>query len=318
VTAVALIDTLPIGADTAQWPVWSTTARIVVTDPHRLADAEALVRAELAAVDLACSRFRTDSELAALHRWGGRPTTVSPLLAELVEAALAAARRTDGDVDPTLGGALADLGYDRDIAELPAAPAGVPAGPFRLVVTPAPGWWRIRLVGRELTVPPEIRLDLGATAKAVAADRCARLVARECGTGVLVSLGGDIATGGPAPAGGWRVLVEDRPGEPRTTVALSPGTALATSSTIGRRWRADGRTLHHILDPRTCQPARPVWRTVSVAGPSCLSANTLSTAALVRGDRAAGWLADLGVPARLVGAGGQVLTMGGWPEEAGR
>ena len=85
-----LVETLPIGADTAQWPVWGTVARIVVTDPARLAEATHLVRAELAAVDAACSRFRADSELRAACRAGGRPVTVSPLLADLVSAALIA------------------------------------------------------------------------------------------------------------------------------------------------------------------------------------------------------------------------------------
>jgi thiamine biosynthesis lipoprotein len=158
-----------------------------------------------------------------------------------------------------------------------------------------------------------VRLDLGATAKAVAADRCARLVSGSLGVGVLVSLGGDIATAGPGPVGGWQVLVRDRPGEPSTTVRIADGTALATSSTLGRRWTAGGQSRHHILDPRTCLPAEPVWRTVSVGAPDCLAANTLSTAAIVRGHAAVPWLRSLGAPARLVAADASVVTLGGWP-----
>ncbi len=304
---MGLVETLPAGPGTAGWSLWSTTARLVVTDPAALDAAGSLVRAELAAVERACSRFRADSELSLLRPAAGRPVEVSPLLAELVGAALAAAARTGGDVDPTVGGPLADLGYDRDIDVVPAEV------PCRLVVSPAPGWRHVRLEGRRLTVPPGVRLDLGATAKAVAADRCARLVAGSCGVGVLVSLGGDIATAGPGPAGGWQVLVRDRPGEPATTVRIADGTALATSSTLGRRWTAGGRSLHHILDPRTCLPARPVWRTVSVGAPDCLAANTLSTAAVIRGERAVPWLRSLGVPARLVAADRSVVTLGGWP-----
>ena len=90
-----LIETLPIGADTAQWTVWGTVARVVVTDPAAFEPATAIVRAELAAVDAACSRFRPDTELAAVCR-STRPMTVSPLLADLVTAALEAARQTDG------------------------------------------------------------------------------------------------------------------------------------------------------------------------------------------------------------------------------
>jgi FAD:protein FMN transferase len=115
-----------------------------------------------------------------------------------------------------------------------------------------------------------VLLDLGATGKAYAADRCAARVAADRGVGVLVSLGGDIATAGPAPDGGWRVLVQDGPGEPSCVVGLPSGTALATSSTRSRRW---GTSLHHILDPRTCRPAEPLWRTVSVRAADCVTAN---------------------------------------------
>jgi thiamine biosynthesis lipoprotein len=174
-------------------------------------------------------------------------------------------------------------------------------------VFPAPDWRAVHLDGRALTIPAGMLLDLGATAKALAADRAADRVAAELGVGALVALGGDIATAGPAPDGGWRVLVQDRPGDPQCTVRLPAGAALATSSTVGRTWGS----LHHILDPRSGQPAPRVWRTVSVAAYSCLRANTLSTAAIVRGHRAPALLG--GVPARLVTADLDVLRLGGWP-----
>jgi thiamine biosynthesis lipoprotein len=295
-----LVETLPVGADTAQWPVWGTVARVVVTDQNHTQEAADIVRAELAAVDAACSRFRPDSELSAACR-SGRPTIVSPLLADLVAAALDAAERTAGDVDPTVGGALCGLGYDRDFAALTGrvvAPA--------VRVFPTPDWRAVRLRNRELTVPSGVLLDLGATAKAAAADRAATLVALRLGVGVMVALGGDIATAGPAPRG-WQVLVQDRPGDPHCTVRLPAGAALATSSTVGRTWGP----YHHIIDPRSGRPAPAVWRTVSVAAYSCLRANTLSTAAIVRGHRAPELLG--GTPARLVTAGLDILRLGGWP-----
>lgn len=301
-----LVETLPVGADTAQWTVWGTVARIVVTDPEALPAATELVRAELDLVDAACSRFREDSELRHACRAGGRPVTVSPLLADLVAAALQAARETGGDVDPTVGAALCGLGYDRDFAALTGhevAPA------VRIFSTP--DWRAVRLRDRELTVPHGVLLDLGATAKAAAADRIATLVALRLGVGVLVALGGDIATAGPAPDDGWQVLVQDRPGDPECTVRLPAGAALATSSTAGRTWGRPGELLHHILDPRTGRPAPTVWRTVSVAAFSCLRANTLSTAAIVRGHGAVDLLRE--VPSRLVTPGLDVLHLGGWP-----
>jgi thiamine biosynthesis lipoprotein len=301
-----LLETLPVGQDTAQWTVWGTVARIVVTDPAALPAATGIAHTELGLVDAACSRFRDDSELRFACRAGGRAVTVSPLLADLVAAALRAARETGGDVDPTVGAALCGLGYDRDFASL----TGREVAPA-VRIFPTPDWRSVRLRDRELTVPHGVLLDLGATAKAAAADRIAALIAVRLGVGVLVALGGDIATAGPAPDGGWQVLVQDRPGDPACTVRLPAGAALATSSTAGRVWGRPGELLHHILDPRTGRPAPAIWRTVSVAAFSCLRANTLSTAAIVRGDRALALLRD--VPSRLVTPALAVLRHGGWP-----
>jgi thiamine biosynthesis lipoprotein len=299
-----LIETLPVREDTAQWPVWGTVARIVVTDPAAIDEAAAIAKAELDAVDAACSRFRDDSELSAACRTGGRPVTVSPLLADLISAALMVAEVTDGDVDPTIGAALCGLGYDRDFAQI----TGRIVGPA-VRVFPLPDYRAVLLRGEELTVPDGVLLDLGATAKAAAADRIASTIALRLGVGVLVALGGDIATAGPAPSDGWPVLVRDRPGDPADTVKLPAGAAIATSSTVGRTWGPDR---HHIVDPRTGRPAARVWRTVSVAASSCLQANALSTAAIVRG-RGAYELLD-GLPCRLVTPSLDVQRLGGWPE----
>lgn len=294
-----------------QWPVWSTIARLVVTDPAALSEAYRLVISQLRAVEQAASRFRPDSEVSRLQHAGGQPQQVSPLLAELVGAALVAAERTGGDVDPTIGRALVELGYQRDFTGIPKQ-----AGSVRVAVRPAPGWQRVQMAGQWLTVPPDVLLDLGATAKAVTADRCAEQIARRFGVGVLVSLGGDIATAGPGPDGGWQVRVEDHPSDRACRVALPAGAAIATSSTVSRQWRRGDRVLHHVLNPRTCQPAQPVWRSVTVAAYSCLYANTLTTAALVRGLAAPGWLRELSMPARLVTASREVVRTPNWPADS--
>ncbi len=307
--------------DSAEWPLWSTTARLVVLDPGRLDEAYQLITGILADVDRAASRFREDSELSRANRDAGRPRQVSPLLADLVLAGLGAAARTGGDVDPTLGTALAAVGYDRDVSLLARTDAtgGTAAGESvtrtapRIVVQRRASWRDVRLDRLTLTVPEGIGLDLGATAKARAADLCAAAVSTKLGTGALVSLGGDIATAGPAPDGGWRILVSDGTGQPEAKIALASGSAVATSSTIRRAWMHAGQPVHHILDPVTQLPAEPVWRTVTVAADSCLDANILTTAAMVRGLAARSWLAGLGVAARLVTASGEVVALGGWP-----
>ena len=310
---MTLLELLPTGATVAQWSVWSTIARVVVTDPAALPAARDLVEAQIEAVDAAASRFRPDSEVQRLAGSTARSTQVSPVLAELITTALAVAARTDGDVDPTVGAALVGLGYDRDVRELSGQSPPAPISARR-----TPGWRAVSVRGLTVTMPPGMLLDLGATAKAWTADSSASVVADRLGVGALVSLGGDIATAGPPPPGGWHVLVRDQPGDPCCTVGLPVGVALATSSTVSRRWRRAGQMLHHVVDPRTCLPAPDQWRTVSVTADSCVVANALSTAAIVRGAAALPWLRHLGAPARLVTSRGRVLTVGGWPAEASR
>lgn len=280
---------------------------IVVTDAASLATARREVDAELDAVEAAASRFRPDSEIMALAASGGRPTPVSATLANLLDAALTAAAQTEGDVDPTVGAALVALGYDGD------APTRRADEPLVTSILAPAVWSMITLQHGVVTVPPGVVLDLGATAKAVAADQCAERVHEVTGSGVLINLGGDIATAGPSPHGGWQVGVRDAEGEPETSLALPSGAALATSSTLRRRWRRGEEVLHHILDPRTGRPADPVWRTVSVAAQTCYAANTVSTAAVVRGYPAVNWIGALGMQAWLVDRDRNVHTVGGWP-----
>lgn len=292
-----------------------TTAELLVTDADRLAPAERELRAELRAIDEACSRFDGTSEISRLRAHAGAAAPVSPLLAEALRVALRAAELTDGLVDPTVGHAVARLGYDRDFDLLdrddptPVTPVGA-----------APGWWRVRLdaVRGEVVVPRGVELDLGATAKALAADRAATRAAEAAGCGVLVSLGGDIAVAGQAPSDGWRITVGDdhaRTDPDRDPVVTISSGGLATSSTTRRRWLRGGRPVHHIVDPRTGDVPEPVWRTVSVAAGSCVDANTATTAAIVLGRAAPGWLAGHRLPARLVAEDGAVTTVAGWPDD---
>jgi thiamine biosynthesis lipoprotein len=299
------------GTAVAEWEVWTTTARVVVTDPSVLDAAVTLIRTRLEEVDLAASRFRADSEVRQIARSQDREHTISPLLADLVAAGLQAAQDTDGAVDPTLGTVLTHLGYRSE------EPGSVS------VVAPAPGirWtaarrvtWRDIHVGHNtLRMPPGTLLDLGASAKAWTADRCAEDVASRFGCGAMVSLGGDLRVAGAPPTDGWNILVQDGADEPASRIGLTGAEAVATSSTLHRRWLRHGQQMHHLIDPLTGYPARPVWRTVTVAAPTCLMANTLTTQAMVLGELAILVLAETGLPARLVDASGEVIAIGGWP-----
>ena len=298
-----------------QFQALGTIARVVAADSDALELAVESVQDELHAIDRACSRFRPDSELSRLNVADGATVAVSPLFLEALETALRASRLTDGILDPTVGEALLRLGYDRDFNA-----ARLQRGPVRLALRPSPGWQMIRVDRAAGTagLAPGIRIDLGATAKALASDRAAATAAAAAGCGVLVSLGGDIAVAGDAPDDGWGIRVTDdcRAGFDSSgqTIGITSG-GLATSSTTVRRWTRGGAGLHHIIDPRTGVPAEPCWRTVSVAAASCVDANIGATAAIVLGPQAPGWLNARGLPARLVATPGAVTTVCGWPSD---
>jgi thiamine biosynthesis lipoprotein len=230
--------------------------------------------------------------------------------------ALRAARLTEGDVDPTVGVSMEAIGYDADFSMV--APDG---GSVDRRHRPATGWSRVDITDMPaiVTLPAGTSLDLGATAKALGADRAAAAAHAVTGSGVLVSLGGDIAIAGEPPAGGWPVRVTDdhaaAAGAPGQSITLRTG-GLATSSSTVRHWRRGGVAMHHIVDPRTGAPAQSPYRTISVAAATCVDANTASTAAMVRGAGAPAWLESTGLPARLVTHDGVVLHLNRWPVAA--
>lgn len=329
--------TRPMPQTSASWQALGSTVVLKLTEPSLLPQARAIVEAELAAIDMACSRFRPDSELSRLNAAAGRAVVVGPLLAQALEVALRAAEITDGDVDPSIGVALQLAGYDRDFALLKqgggeplpqqaTSAGGAAPSPLRKThrashvrVQRRAGWRAIELdrMTGVVRMPASVRLDLGATAKAWAADRAATAVVETTGVGALVALGGDIATAGPAPSCGWRAHVTDdhrsSPLAPGQTIAIRSG-GLATSSTTVRRWNRDGARMHHIIDPRTGRPAQSAWRTVSVAAADCADANIAATASILRSQSAPAWLQALKLPARLIAHDGAAVLVGGWPE----
>jgi FAD:protein FMN transferase len=307
----------------ASWEALGTSVVLRVTEARALARARAALELELDAVDRACSRFRADSELARVNARAGRATRTGELFLEAVALALRAAELTGGAVDPTVGRALELAGYDRDwrLLDPPDALSADRDRPPTVRARVLDDWRAVAL-DRELgtvRVPAGIKLDLGATAKAWAADRGAAACAAAGDCGALVSLGGDVATCGPAPAGGWRIHVTDDhrsdPSAPGQTISIRSG-GLATSSTAVRRWRQGGRTMHHIIDPATGEPVASSWRTASVAAADCADANIAATASLVLADAAPDWLAERRLPARLIAWDGAVTLVGEWPGEA--
>jgi thiamine biosynthesis lipoprotein len=290
-----------------------TTATVVVTNPSKAHEAQQILRAEIEAIDRACSRFRPDSELAHLHANAGRTVEVSSPLFEALDVAYSVAERTDGAVDPTVGNAMEVLGYDRDFEQIDTRPLQMAD------LGPIPGFRHLHLDPRRRAarIPKGVRLDLGSSAKAFLADRAVARIVDEVGSGALVSIGGDVAVAGEPPPDGWAIgiavdssAVAD---DVDQVVTIDRG-GLASSSTEVRTWKMGSEQVHRIVDPATGRSSAPYWRLVSAAGASCVDANALSTAAVVWGDQAIERLRPFDRAVRLLRHDGEIFTLGGWPE----
>lgn len=290
------------------WNDWSCAVD-VTTEEAGLPIAAATVRAVMDEVSRAVNRFRDDSDLSRINAAAGRFVRVSPLTIDLIDVACGVARSTDGCVDPTIGADLIAAGYDADIEVVRTRAATATCQPSRSRST----WEDIR-IDRTLSrvgVPADTVLDLGASAKAWAAEEAAARAATKTGAPVLVGIGGDLAMV-REPADGWRVDVAEIRGGAIEPLFVSEG-AMATSSTIGRRFRGpDGTERHHLIDPRTGRAAVSRWRTATVWAPSTITANAMSTWALIDADAAEAAIEARGLAARFVSHEGVVSYAGTW------
>jgi FAD:protein FMN transferase len=266
-------------------------------------------------IDQSCNRFHADSELSRLNARG--EATISATFERALQAGLYAYEVTGGLCDPTVLPALMVLGYDVDYEELLTREG---AGVIFPVETPVPSVGlpgiSLDVASHRVTLAQGCQVDLGASAKALAADLIAEDVARS--GGVLVEIGGDVAMRGEGPHGSWAIGVSDileiTGNEPRVT--LTNG-GVATSSIAARTWHVEGRSLHHIVDPRTGTCAGGPYVTATVSAESCVRANAFAIAALLWGEDAGYYVAQGGCAGRLVRVDGSVDFVGGWPEDGG-
>lgn len=285
------------------WSAMGTTCRAWFVGPDA-ADAALTARSTVAQLESRWSRFLPGSDVSRLNAAGGSPVAVSSLTRAILSDAIAWWLATDGRFDPTVLHALVAAGYDRDRA--------TGHGPITLGA-PAPGCDGIRFDPESGTVqlPPGVGVDLGGIGKGWAAD----LVADSLRTveGGLIDLGGDLRVWGRPPEGeGWPIAIEDlRDGSTAALLGLADG-AVATSSTLRRRWDDGARSAHHLIDPRTGRPVDGELVTVTVVAGRTGAAEVLAKSALVAGTvSAANQLLDHhGVAALLVPEVGPPVEVG--------
>ncbi len=288
--------------------IWGLSGSLHTERDSQLAFAQDRLHHWIDAVDAACNRFRADSEITRLNAARGE-VALSDTLTRALVAARRASELTEGLCVPTVLPSLLALGYDRDYDTLNA----VADEPVDLHPAPAFDTLGFDEATRRVT-RTDWMIDLGASAKALVAD----LVVEDVSPtgGVVVEIGGDVCARGRGPEGPWVIGVAETLAvtgdEPRIT--LENG-AVATSSNQVRTWQRGARRVGHIIDPRTGDSARSVYRTASVIDADCVGANAFATAALLWGEDAGWHITQAGRSARLVRHDGTVELFGAWPRE---
>jgi len=302
-------------ANPARFRAMGTDVEILAVGADDAAMAELGARAAeaLEVREARWSRFRSTSELCRLNDAAGVPVVVSPDTFALIARAVDAWRDTGGRYDPTVLAALETAGYDRDFDAVARVGEGPIAG--HPEVPGCAGVQLDRLVSA-VQLPRGVALDLGGIGKGYAADGVSAELL-ELGVsgvrGVLVNLGGDLRARGDAPEPhGWVVDVDDLLDTGRTgLLALAEG-AVATSTKLRRAWARGGQTLHHLIDPRTGEPAESGLASVTVIAGEAWRAEVLAKAAFVAGAEAGAQLvARAGATGLLVTDDGDVVELEG-------
>jgi FAD:protein FMN transferase len=231
------------------------------------------------------TRFSEESELSALNRSSGDWFDASAEMFDLITLAVRLHEETQGIFDPAILNALEDAGYDRSMDEI--RHKGARSG--HVMTRPRPQHFQDVFLddeNRRIWLPPGLRIDLGGIAKGWIAEQAAAFLTEWADT-CAVDAGGDIfMIGIPSGADTWRVTLED-PTNPEKGLALlksGPG-ALATSAITKRRWDQDGQVRHHLIDPRTQQPAQTDWLSVTVFADHAAEAEVYAKTLLIGGSR---------------------------------
>ena len=216
--------------------------------------------------------------LKTVNDHAGEAVNVGPEIIELLKLAKEIASASGGKTDVTLGSMLhvwhnaREAGLNDpehaalpDMDELEAAMAHT--GIDLLEIDETAGTVRL--------TDPEARFDVGALAKGFAVQQ----VCDKMPSGYMVSVGGNVCVTGPKPDGAlWTVGVQDPDGTGSDylhIVCVSKG-AVVTSGDYQRYYVADGKRLHHLIDPETRMPGER-WRSVTVICDDSGIADALST-----------------------------------------
>jgi FAD:protein FMN transferase len=281
-----------------QWRALGSPSELLVYGENAEAVADDAV-AEIERLEACWSRFRPESELSELNRSQGRWFPVSPTLWDALDKARWAFHATEGLFDPTVHDRLVDLGYDRTFRDMAAAETE------ELSASMAPiGFGAVVFddKARAIQLPADRAIDLGGIGKGLAADIVTASVIAKGATSVCLGLGGDVRVRGPGPDAdaAWNIQIQ-HPVDDRVLGSFPlTDEALVQSTTLFRRWERSGRSVHHLIDPRTGQPSETdlvgavvtgvnAWLAEVVAKSAILLGSTAGLALLIRSELD-GWL----------------------------
>jgi thiamine biosynthesis lipoprotein len=256
-------------------------------DQREVATGLARARRFICAQEQRLTRFSGDSELTKLNNSGGAWFEASETLFEIITESLRMYRETGGMFSPAILPALRRAGYDRSFDQLALASetSGPPAAP---VVIRDLEEIELDRSTRRIRIPVDMQIDLGGIAKGWIAERAAWLMAANA-EACAVSAGGDMfLIGLPEGEAYWRVTLEDPRDAIRSLAVLrvGPETAVATSSVTRRKWLRGGEEYHHLIDPRTAEPAKTNWLSVTVISERMSQAEAMAKSLLIAGDQA--------------------------------
>ena len=230
------------------------------------------------------TRFSQRSELAGLNQASGAWLVVSPEMFDLIEIAFECYWATDGLFDPSILPDLEQAGYTHNLTELPHIDVGDLPVPRSRLELPAFGDIDLRRADLSIRIPKGMRIDLGGIAKGWIAEQAARRLSKFSSCCAVNAAGDMFFWGSPNGKPGWEVCLEDPryPSEDLMTLGVEDG-AVATSSVIKRVWKQGDATRHHLIDPRTGEPAQTPWLSVTVLAPCAASAEAFAKAVLIAG-----------------------------------
>ena len=232
------------------------------------------------------SRFLPASELSDLNRSAGNWIPISDDMMDILQLSLKYYKETNGIFDPSILSDLKRIGYDRSMDEIRRNGVSGVADISNPISGPAFHEIDFDLTNHRVRLPHGMEIDLGGIAKGWIVEKTAQVLNRYVGT-CGVSAGGDILfIGRPLDGMDWDVYLED-PRCPTESLAQLhiPCGAIATSSIMKRTWAQGEKIRHHLIDPRTGEPAETDWLSVTVITPNVITAEVYAKALLIAGEK---------------------------------